>query len=82
MLFLRDTAGFRIELARDQAWRFAEELAPKGADAQAELIRRKDRWIGLFGTKLHRPPWALRVPQALIRLGERGSVPEIIDALD
>jgi hypothetical protein len=74
-------AGFSIGVARQHAWRFAEQLATQDALAQAASIARVDEWIALFGRNLHRPPFVARFAQRLIRFGERGSVSEIIQTL-
>jgi hypothetical protein len=74
-------AGFSIRVARDHAWRFAELLASQERSEQEASIAGVDRWIALFGRTLHRPPSIARLIQILIRLGERGSVSEIIATL-
>jgi len=72
---------FSMERARDHAWRFAVALGPASEAEQAELIDFVDRWLEAFGEHLWRPGWPLAVGQRIVRLGERGSVPAIIDRL-
>jgi hypothetical protein len=73
--------GFSVGAARAHAWRFAEQLAAQRHAEQQASIARIDQWIASFGRKLHRPPHASRFALRLVRLGERGSVSEIIEVL-
>jgi hypothetical protein len=74
-------AGFSMEVARDHAWRFAEQLASLDEAGQEEQIARVDDWIEAFGMRLWHPSRWLSLPLALVRLGERGSVQSIIGEL-
>ena len=72
---------FSMQVARDHAWRFAEKLAPLDpADQEAEIAR-VDAWIALFGRRIWKPNLIVRGAFMAIRLGERGSVPKIINLL-
>jgi hypothetical protein len=73
--------GFSIDKARDHSWRFAQQLSVLDGDGQEQLTGRVDRWIAAFGHHLHEPPGRIRWLQRAIRMGERGSVSEIIDLL-
>ena len=72
---------FSMERARDSAWRFAEKLAPLPEEAQAPEIARMDELVAVFGRMIWKPPAPLRAVEALIRLGERGSVSRKIHVL-
>lgn len=72
---------FSLEVAREHAWRFAEQLAPLSETEQAPLIERVDRCVASFGRHVQRPSLPLRIVQTAIRLGERPNVREIIDFL-
>ena len=74
-------AGFSLGIARDHAWRFAEQLVDCDEVGRAELIERVDSWIEAFGMKLWNPNMLLLVPITMIRLGEIGSVQKVIDEL-
>ncbi len=74
-------AGFSIEVARAHAWRFATGLADRDEAGQERMIHDVDCWIAAFGRRVHRPGWGLSLLQGSIRLGERGSVSEIIEEL-
>lgn len=73
--------GFSMEIARGHAWRFAEQLAPLDETGQEARIREVDAWIEAFGKRLWHPGLLASVGLAAVRLGERGSVQAIIDAL-
>jgi hypothetical protein len=73
---------FSMEKARDQAWRTAEKIAPLTQDQQAAEIPKIDQWVGNFGKVVWQPPLrTIRFFLALIRLGERKSIPAMIDIL-
>lgn len=72
---------FSMQVARDHAWRFAEKLAPLDAADQEAEIARVDALIALFGRRIWKPNFIVRGAFMVIRLGERGSVPRIIDIL-
>jgi len=74
-------ANVTLRIARQQAWRFAEQLAPASLDKQTELIRVQDRHTVTFGKQILHPGLLLGTSFKVIRLGERGSVAEIIDLL-
>ena len=72
---------FSMTAARDAAWNLATRLAPLDAQDQAMQIDAADQVVGLFGGMLRDPDPLLRWSLRLIRLGERGSVPAVIDLL-
>ncbi len=73
--------NFSVSRARESAWLLAERLAFAAPSERAELIDRVDRWAAAFGRVIWKPGFPFRALHPLIRLGERGSVSEIIDIL-
>ncbi len=73
--------NFSLAEARDHAWRLAERLAPLTLDQQEDEIAAADHWVAKLGRLVWRPGPVARLTTAYIRLGERGTVPEIIDRL-
>lgn len=73
--------NFSISEARDRAWSLARRLAPLPSEQQAAAIAAADLRVALLGRLIWKPGPAARLTTGFIRLGERGSVPEIIDLL-
>ena len=73
--------NFSITGARDHAWELAERLAPLGPEEQAAEIAAADRRVALLGRLIWKPGPMARLTTGFIRLGERGTVPEIIGLL-
>jgi hypothetical protein len=73
--------NFSIEKARDHAWRVAEDLAPLPPEAQLSRIDALDGDIAVVGRLIRHPGFILGTTNKLIRLGERGSITQIIDML-
>lgn len=73
--------NFSISEARDRAWRLARTLAPLTPEQQASQIAATDRLVAGLGRLIWKPGPAARLTTGFIRLGERGTVPEIIDLL-
>jgi hypothetical protein len=73
--------NFSIEKARRCAWRRAVELAPLGPGQRQARIERLDREVAAFAAVIVRPGPISSAVTRVIRLRERGSVPEIIDLL-
>lgn len=73
--------NFSISEARDCAWKLARRLAPLSREEQAAEIAAADRRAARLGVLIWKPGPVARTTLGLIRLGERGSVPEIIDLL-
>jgi hypothetical protein len=72
---------FSMELARDGAWAFAQELAAApDADWPARIAERDARVVRTAGIITGRS-WVLRAGLGVIRLGERGSVGAKIEKL-
>lgn len=76
-------ADFSMELARDGAWRFAVKLADSENSADwASLIAEKDRKVTKVGKLVTYPPLLVASAFKVIRMGERGSVVDKINALN
>jgi hypothetical protein len=73
--------NFSIEKARDHAWQVAEELAPLPQTDQVSRIDVLDREIAVVGRLIRHPGLILGTVNKIIRCGERGSIPKIIDIL-
>lgn len=76
-----EIVNFSISAARDQAWDLACRLAPLPLEAQQREIAAADEWVAGFAKLIRRPGPIGRVTTMAVRLGERGSVSEIIDLL-
>lgn len=72
---------FSLARARQHAWQMAERLAPLDAAAQQPLIEAADARIALLGRAVREPPIRTRLILLGVRLGERGTVGEIIEIL-
>ena len=74
-------ANFSMGAARDLAWKTATKLAPLSHQQQRPLIAQSDRRVEILGRVIWKPGLVARAVGAFIRLGERGTVREIIDLL-
>lgn len=73
--------NFSIEKARDQAWELARRLAALDEAGQRREIEKWDRLVAALGNRIRRPGLVKTSVLRFIRLGEIGTVPEIIDIL-
>ncbi len=73
--------NFNMQKARDHAWKIAEKLAPLEPAAQAPVINELDAGIAVFGRVICHPGFVVGAVNKIIRLGERGTIPHIIDLL-
>ena len=73
--------NFSIKKARDHAWQVAEELAPLPQTDQVSRIDVLDREIAVVDRLIRHPGFILGTANKIIRCGERGSIPKIIDIL-
>jgi hypothetical protein len=72
---------FSMRLARDNAWRRALALAPLAGPARAgAIVELGSQAVALAGA-VARPSGVARLVAVIVRIGERGSVAEIIDDL-
>ena len=74
--------NFSMNRARDAAWDFAAHLATLGPPEQEEEIRHHDADMLELAKLIRFPGLVLGTVTKFVRLGERGSVPEIIRALE
>ena len=74
--------NFSMKVARDEAWKFATELAFASTEEQAEMIAKKDQEVAHFAKFVNPPGIIPKVIFGIIRLGERGTVAEIIEVLE
>ncbi len=72
---------FSITRAREHAWKLAQRLAPLSPEEQAAEIADADRKVAKLGRLIWKPGPIARLKLGFIRLGERGTVPEIIELL-
>jgi hypothetical protein len=72
---------FSLEIARDGAWRFAEELAVLPPDQHSDVIAERDEKIAALAREIIDPGWLLRLAALVIRLFETGDVARIIRTL-
>ena len=73
--------NFSMEKARDHAWRVAEELATLSQTQQVFRMDVLDKEIALVGRLIRHPGLILGTVNKIIRCGEKGSIPKIIDIL-
>ena len=73
--------NFNMERARDQAWKLAMDLAPLEQADQIPKIADLDKDIVVIARKVLNPGLIASAAAGIIRLGERGSIPQIIDML-
>ena len=73
---------FSLDTARDEAWRFAERLAALEPSLRPPAIVAKDLEVYDLARVIRRPGVVLSSATKAIRLGERGTVREIIGILE
>jgi Family of unknown function (DUF5995) len=73
--------GFALRVARRGAWQSAEELSKCTVTERDAAIVRRDQAVAKFSSGLVHPGGLLGVAMAVVRVGERHSVPKVIDAL-
>ncbi len=73
--------NFSIRKARSFAWRLALELAPLPPERRQTAIDVTDLFVAKLSKRIRKPGAKARIATLWIRLGERGTVPEIIDLL-
>lgn len=72
---------FSMGIARDEAWRFAKELAPLSTDAQAGPIARRDRFTADLGGDILHPGILIDLVNLWVRLRESRDVRHVIEVL-
>lgn len=72
---------FSMELARDGAWKFANELSVTPADKLEEAIIIRDQKVSDKAKIITSPGWIASLILGIIRLGEKGTVAKRIENL-
>ena len=75
-------AEFSMTIARDAAWKNAEEYAMLQPEQQQEFVNARDKKVAAVGQKIYQPGVLLQSAIALLRVGEIGNVMKKIDILD
>jgi len=75
-------ADISMKIARNQAWRLAEEFASCNTEQQTALIKKTDCAVFLLGKLATNPNFRLRLLFLLIRIGEGQNVEKIIKVLE
>lgn len=73
--------NFSMTKARDHAWRVAESLAPLGEANRTPTIDDLDKKVVALGYRVLKPGLIIGGANKIVRLGERGTIPQIIDIL-
>ncbi len=73
--------NFSIEKARDEAWKFATELAAFSQDEQQKKIAEKDEEIAALAKIVRNPGWFIKKILFLIRILETSKVSKVINVL-
>jgi hypothetical protein len=73
--------NFSLRKARDQAWRVAERLASLPEAEQEREIVALDAAVEIIGHFVLHPGILTRALLTVVRVGERGAIPDIIDIL-
>lgn len=72
---------FSMELARNGAWKFAQELHQQPSIAWSDLIQARDLKVVKMARVVIGQGWLLRMLFRIIRWGEKGSVAQKMDQL-
>ncbi len=72
---------FSISVARDEAWRLAQRLAPLPQAQWGAELSRVDRTVATLGRLIRQPGYFLSTELLAIRLRESSDVPKVIEAL-
>ncbi len=73
--------NFSMEKARDHAWKIAVGLASVAEEDQMSAIDDLDKEMAALGRKVRNPGLIIGSVTRTVRLGERGTIPQIIDIL-
>ena len=74
--------NFGMNIARDSAWKFANEVVVENGNGRGILIAEKDYKVASYVQYLKGKGWIERLILGIIRKRERGSVKEKIEALE
>lgn len=72
---------FSMEIARDGAWKFAVTLSDTLPENIEKLIEQRDESVSKIASLISHPGIIVNIIFGIIRIGERGSIPEKIKAL-
>lgn len=72
---------FGIKIARDEAWKFAVELAPRSGPARAAVIAEKDKATAKLGNMVASPGWWQNAIIWWVKRKESKDIPHIINDL-
>ena len=72
---------FSIRKARDEAWKFANELAGLNSEEQKKKIAEKDEQIETLAKIVRNPGWFIKAILFLIRMFETSKVSKVINVL-
>jgi hypothetical protein len=78
---VNEIIDFSTRIAREQAWNGAQRLARLSGAERDHAIAELDAATARLARAVADPPWHLGLLTFVIRLGERGTVTEMIDAL-
>ena len=73
--------NFSLTKAREQSWQLAEELNAEGPEHRRQRIELADRRVAKLARLILKPGPVGRFKTWIVRSGERGTVPDIIDLL-
>lgn len=73
---------FSLGIARDEAWRFATDLAPLTRDLWRAPVELKDREASVLGRRLLHPGWLLSAALWVIRARESSDARRVIEVLN
>ena len=73
--------NFSMEIARDGARGFGEELTPLNSAEREAHIKRRDDEMALLGEVVTHPPLLTSIVLFIVRIGERGNTAQRIDIL-
>ena len=73
--------NFSIQKARDEAWKFANELAALNPEEQKKKIAEKDAQIEALAKIVRNPGWFIKTFLFLIRIFETSKVSKVINVL-
>lgn len=74
--------NFGMNIAREGAWRFANELVVESESKLNQSIQEKDKKVANYGNYLKGKGWIERVVLKIIRRREVGTITEKIEALE
>ncbi len=76
-----EIVNFSMQVARREAWNFAQHLALLNKTQQADAIKQRDRETVAIARLVTDPGWLAKIGLWLVRRRESQDVPQIIDVL-